>query len=201
MKEAQLYIKGMCCERCIEKVKQLLGEGNYHAVKTMLGEVTLENKPTEKELATLNRKLAAWGFSLVNSHTEQVVARARAAIFQYMNEMTGKSSKYRLSDYVADRVGMSYYYISRIFSAAEKTTMEKFLILLKVERVKELLLQDETTITDIAYGLGYSSPQSLSSQFKKVTGKTPGEYRIDPIPGRVHIDKIGAQNFVQKAGK
>lgn len=201
MKEAQLYIKGMCCERCVEKVKQLLGEGNYQAVKTTLGEVTLENKLTEKELATLNRKLAASGFTLVNSHTEQVVARTRAAIFQYMNEMTGKGSKYRLSDYVVNKVGMSYYYISRIFSAAEKTTMEKFLILLKVERVKELLLQDETTITDIAYSLGYSSPQSLSSQFKKVTGKTPGEYRIDPIPGRVHRDKIGVQNLVRKARK
>lgn len=188
----------MCCERCIDKVKQLLGEGNYKALKTTLGEVTLENKLTEKDLAALNRKLATWGFTVVNSHTEQVVAKAKTAIFEYMNEMIGKSSKLRLSDYVAKKVGMSYYYISRIFSEAEKITMEKFLILLKVERVKELLLQDETTISDIAYSLGYSSSQSLSSQFKKITGKTPGQYRINPVPGRIHLDKIVVQNFIQK---
>jgi len=187
----------MCCERCIDKVKQLLGEGNYKALKTTLGEVTLENKLTEKDLAALNRKLATWGFTVVNSHTEQVVAKAKTAIFEYMNEMIGKSSKLRLSDYVAKKVGMSYYYISRIFSEAEKITMEKFLILLKVERVKELLLQDETTISNIAYDLGYSSSQSMSSQFKKVTGKTPGQYRLSPVPARVHLDKIEVQNFIQ----
>lgn len=197
MKQNQLYIKGMCCERCIDKVKQLLGEGNYKALKTTLGEVTLENKLTEKDLAALNRKLATWGFTVVNSHTEQVVAKAKTAIFEYMNEMIGKTSKLRLSGYVAKKVGMSYYYISRIFSEAEKITMEKFLILLKVERVKELLLQDETTISNIAYDLGYSSSQSMSSQFKKVTGKTPGQYRLSPVPARVHLDKIEVQNFIQ----
>ena len=96
MKQNQLYIKGMCCERCIDKVKQLLGEGNYKALKTTLGEVTLENKLTEKDLAALNRKLATWGFTVVNSHTEQVVAKAKTAIFEYMNEIGRASCRERV---------------------------------------------------------------------------------------------------------
>lgn len=198
MRETRVFIRGMCCDRCIEKVKQLLGEGDYKPLKTTLGEVTLANKLTEKELAVLNRKLSTWGFTVVNSHTEKVVAKVKAAIFQYLNDVINKDTKSRLSDYVVRKVGMSYYYLSRIFSAAEKTTMEKFLIMLKIERIKELLLQDEITVTEIAYNLGYSSPQSLSAQFKKATGKTPGQYRLDPVPRRIHFDKVNAQNFVQK---
>lgn len=197
MKQAQLYIRGMCCDRCINTVRQLLGEGNYKPVKTTLGEVVLANNPTEKELEVLNRKLGTWGFAVVNSHTEKVVTKVKAAIFQYLNEVVHKDIKTRLSDYVVKKAGLSYYYVSRIFSATEKITMEKFLILLKIERVKEMLLRGEFTVGEIAYQLGYSSSQSLSAQFKKITGKTPGQYKLNPVPGRVHFDKISTQNFIQ----
>ena len=187
----------MCCDRCINTVRQLLGEGNYKPVRANLGEVVLANSPTEKELEVLNRKLGTWGFAVVNSHTEKVVTKVKAAIFQYLNEIVNKDIKTRLSDYVVKKVGLSYYYVSRMFSATEKITMEKFLILIKIERVKEMLLQDEFTVGEIAYQLGYSSSQSLSAQFKKITGKTPGQYKLDPVPGRVHFDKITGQNFIQ----
>ena len=197
MKQSQLFIRGMCCNRCIETVRQLLGEGDYKPVKTTLGEVVLANSLTEKELEVLNRKLGTRGFRLVSSHTEKVITKVKAAIFQYLNDVMNKDIKTRLSDFVVKKVGLSYYYMSRIFSVTEKITMEKFLILLKIERVKEMLLQDELTVGEIAFQLGYSSSQSLSAQFKKITGKTPGQYRIDPVPGRVHFDKITEQNFIQ----
>ena len=188
----------MCCDRCIDTVKQLLGDGNYKPVKTTLGEVVLANSVTEKEFEILNRKLGYKGFVLVNSHTEKIITKVKGAIFQYLNDVMNKDIKTRLSDYVVKKVGLSYYYMSRVFSDTEKITLEKFLILLKIERVKEMLLQDEFTVSEISYRLGYSSSQSLSAQFKKITGKTPGQYRMDPVPGRVHFDKILEQNFIQK---
>ena len=72
----------MCCDRCIETVKQLLGEGNYKPLKATLGEIELANSLTEKELEALNRKLAGKGFRLVNSHTEKIIIKVKAALFQ-----------------------------------------------------------------------------------------------------------------------
>lgn len=187
----------MCCNRCIETVNQLLREGNYKPINTTIGEVELANSQSEKELEALNRKLAGKGFTLVDSHTEKIVAKTKAAVFQYLNDVLHKDIKTRLSEYVAKKAGLSYYYISRIFSSTEKITLENFLIFLKIEKIKEMLLQNEFTIAQIAYRMGYSSSQSLSTQFKKITGKTPGQYRLNPVPGRVHFDQITAQNFVQ----
>ena len=187
----------MCCDRCIETVRQLLGDGDYKPLKTTLGEIILANSLTEKDLELLNRKLVTKGFTLVSSHADKVVTKVKAAIFQYLNDALSKDMKTRFSDYVVKKVGLSYYYLSRVFSTTEKITMEKFLIFLKVERIKEMLLQNEFSVGEIAYQLGYSSSQSLSAQFKKLTGKTPGQYRLNPVPARVHFDRIQEQHFVQ----
>ena len=197
MKQTQLYIRGMCCDRCIDKVRQLLGEGNFKPLKTTLGEVHLASAPTGKELKTLNRKLETKGFTLVNSHREKIVNRIKAATFQYMDDLMSKDIKTKFSDFVVKKVGISYYYISRIFSATENITLKKFLILLKIEKTKEMLVQNEFTTGEIAYRLGYSSSQSLSAQFKGIIGKTPGQYKLNPLPGRVNFDKITEQNIIQ----
>jgi AraC-like DNA-binding protein len=92
---------------------------------------------------------------------------------------------------------MSFSHVSRIFSQLDGITIEKYLLLLRMEKAKELLIQTELSASEISDRLGYGSPQSFITQFKKEMGKTPGEYRLNPAPARTHLDKLAYQDIEQ----
>jgi AraC family transcriptional regulator len=122
----------------------------------------------------------------------------------YLDEVASKDKDERhtnLSTYLTEMMQRSYYYLSRIFSTNSGTTIQKYYISLKIEKAKELIINGELSTSDIANELGYSSQQIFSTQFKKETGKTPGEYRINPMPGRVHRDNLILQNLKQNKFK
>jgi AraC-like DNA-binding protein len=105
-----------------------------------------------------------------------------------MNEIT----QILLSDYLVQKLNHDYSFLSTLFSSVESITVEKYFILQKIERVKELLIYDELTLSEIAYRLGYSNVQYLSNQFKKVTGMSPSQFKSIRGRARNSIDKISS---------
>jgi AraC-like DNA-binding protein len=102
----------------------------------------------------------------------------------------GKIKNILFSDLLQEKLNLSYQYLSGLFSSSEGITIEKFIILQKIEKVKELIVYDELSLSEIAYRLGYSSIQHLSNQFKKITGLTPSHFKKIKDLKRNPLDKI-----------
>lgn len=185
------YLKNMnstCCIRLIRKVIQQLGaEDGY----IKLGEVSLSwdsGKLSEKEIISA---LEENGFPVLKDKEQQLIEKIKTSVIELIHLSDNKSSIIRNSDYLVDKTGYSYQHLSSIFSQHENMTLERFIILHKIEKVKELLDYDELTLSEIAWQMGYSSVQYLSSQFKKVTGLTVSEYKNGSQSHRRPLDTIG----------
>lgn len=195
-----LQIKNMCCDRCIEVVRNLLREAGYNPVSVVVGEASFVQNLSVNDVESIRRKLKTKGFAIAEKSNEKVTAKIHAAICGYLNQMANKEAMLqKLSAYLSETLHQSYYQLSRRFTEATGVTIEKYFICLRMEKAKELLMHDELSIAEIAWQLGYSTQQIFSTQFKKETGKTPGEYRIKPVPQRIHWDKLLWQHFKQNA--
>jgi AraC-like DNA-binding protein len=104
--------------------------------------------------------------------------------------MNNVDSIARKSDYLVEKTGLSYPYLSRIFSNHEHITLEKYIILNKIERIKELIDQEELTLSEIAFNMDYSSVQYLSNQFKQMTGMTVSDYKESDRSSKIPIDQL-----------
>ena len=198
MTTTHLYIKNMCCDRCIEVIRKLLKSAGYKPVSVIVGEVVIAKSLSQNDLHKINEQLHTRGFDIADKNNDKIVIRIQSLLFKYLNEISGKDVKpKKISTYLAEMMQRNYHHLSRIFSTDSGMTIEKYYIRLKIEKAKELIINDELSLSDIAYELGYSSQQTFITQFKKQTGKTPGEYKINPLPARVHRDKLGSQNFKQ----
>ncbi|RTL60066.1 MAG: AraC family transcriptional regulator [Sphingobacteriales bacterium] len=195
-----LQIKNMCCDRCIEVVRNLLQEAGYNPVSVAIGEAAFVKDLSANDIENIRRKLKSKGFAIAEKSNEKVTVKIHAAICGYLGQISNKEpSLQKLSAYLSEKLHQSYYQLSRRFTETTGVTIEKYFICLRMEKAKELLMHDELSITEIAWQLGYSTQQIFSTQFKKETGKTPGEYRLNPIPKRIHWDKLLWQHFKQNA--
>ena len=198
MTRSHLYIKNMCCNRCIEIVGKLLKKAGYKPVSVIVGEVEIAKSLSQNALHKIREQLHTRGFDIAERNDEKIVVRIQALVFKYLNEIVSKDASHnKLSTYLTEMMQRNYYHLSHIFSINSGMTIEKYYIRLKIEKAKELIMIDELSLSEIAWQLGYSSSQTFSTQFKKETGKTPGEYKINPVPARVHLDKLIPQNFKQ----
>ncbi|MFT3932754.1 MAG: AraC family transcriptional regulator [Chitinophagaceae bacterium] len=184
-----LHIKNMVCNRCIAAVRNLLDEQeiNYAAVK--LGEVVLAKSLSEKQANQLKTKLALAGFELLDDAKSKLIEKIKTIIIEsvHYNEA---DKKYNLSSLLATKLHKDYSYLSHLFSDVEGITIEKYAILQKIEKIKELLAYDELSLSEIAFQLGYSSTAHLSAQFKKVTGLTPSHFKHSHQHPRMPLDKV-----------
>ncbi len=202
MKRSHLYIKNMCCNRCIEIVGKLLKKAGYKPVSVIVGEIEIAKSLSQNALHKIREQLHTRGFDIAEKTDDKIVVRIQGLVFKYLNEITGKDDERRnLSTYLTELMQRNYYHLSHIFSINSGLTIEKYFIRLRIEKAKELIILDELSLSEIAWKLGYSSSQTFSTQFKKETGKTPGEYKINPVPARVHLDKLLPQNFKQHSYK
>ena len=144
-------------------------------------------KITWKKIETM---LEGYGFEILRDKEKMLVEQIKQAVIELVHHST-YNAMVRNSDYLVERFGMSYPYISSLFSKHEGTTLEKFTILHKIEKVRELIEYGELTLSEIAYMMGYSSVQYLSTQFKSITGISVTEYRVTPANSRSGIDKLG----------
>ena len=167
----------MVCNHCVAAVRNVLADAGLTVIDVELGRADIADNLTDEGLTEVARRLEASGFELFTDPAKDIVETIKREIIM-MVRSTEPSFK-KLSDYLSDRLGRDYKSLSRIFSETEGRTIENYAILQKIERVKELLLDGQLTVSEIAWQTGYSSVAHLSRQFKDITGMTPSEFRID----------------------
>jgi AraC-like DNA-binding protein len=187
----KLQIRNMVCDRCTLVIRNTLDEIGVQPVLIRLGEVDLGDQALdEAQLDAFRRRIEALGFELISDKKSQLIESIRKHIIVLVQEQ-GDIERVRISDYLSENLFHDYAYLSNLFSSVEGVTIEKFFILQKIEKVKELLVYDELTLTEIAVRLGYSSVAHLSRQFKKVTGQTPSEFKqLRDTSLRKPLDKV-----------
>lgn len=154
-----------------------------------LGEVILDNAPTDVDKKKIEANLVVLGFELIDDRRSRIIERIKTVIIELVHRQNGEM-KSNLSDILSSELHHDYNYLSNLFSEIEGTTIEKYFIAQKIERVKELLVYDELTLSEIAYTLNYSSVAYLSNQFKKVTGLTPSYFKQIKVDKRKPLDKV-----------
>ena len=172
----KLYIKYMVSLRCKMLVKSELKKLGITCISVDLGTVEIEGDLTEEQRKIFDENLKKSGLELLDDKKNILVEKIKSVIIEmihYSDEVPDVND----SDYISGKLGYDYTYLSNTFSAVKGMTIQQYIILHKIERVKELLLYDEFTLTEIAYRLHYSSVAHLSNQFKKVTGLTPTYFK------------------------
>ncbi len=175
-KYMNLYVKYMVSLRCKMMVKEELKKLGLHYVIIELGMVEVLEDITEAQRELLRANLLASGLVLLDNKKSILIEKIKSVIIDlihYSDEMP----KMNYSDYISEKLGYDYTYLANIFSEVKGITIQQFIIVHKIEKVKELLLYDELNLTEIAYKLHYSSVAHLSNQFKKITGLSPSFYK------------------------
>lgn len=185
----KFYIKNMVCNRCKMVVRAEFEKTGLIPVSVELGEVETRDEPTTRQMDLLNNALKGLGFEIIDNKKVRTIEKIKNAIIKLVHE-AGDDHKTNLSTYITSQVNQDYNYLSNLFSEVEGTTIEKYFIAHKIEKVKELLVYDELTLSEIADRLGYSSVAYLSNQFKKITGFTPSYFRSLKENKRRNIDEL-----------
>ncbi len=172
-----IFIKNMVCNRCIMVVGQIFKEAGINTTSIQLGKVEIEQVIPAEKLEQINERLYNAGFEIINNRTVKIAEQIKSIVIGFIYSSALEIEKKNLSDLLSSKLNKDYNYLSALFSAYEGTTIEHYVINLKIERVKELLVYDEKTLSEIAFEMGYSSVAHLSGQFKKVTGFTPSYFK------------------------
>ena len=182
----------MVCDRCIRVVKEELEKLRLDVRSVVLGEVVVAGGREELPMDKIRSVLEENGFELIEDRKAKTIERIKLSIVKLVHrdeEAEGKKLKY--SEYLVKELALDYHYLSTLFSSVENITIEQYIILQKIERVKELLKYDELTLSEIANKMGYSSVAHVSNQFRKVTGMTPSKFKALGNTHRHPIDHVG----------
>ena len=166
----------MVCGRCKMIVKSELIKFGLHPAQVELGKVEIMEELSEKGKAELNNIFLSFGFELMDAKKSQLIEKIKNLIVELVH-YSEEPLKINLSNHISDKLHQNYHYLSNLFSEVEGRTIEQYFIALKIERVKELLVYDELSLSEISLQLNYSSVSHLSKQFKKVTGLTPTYFK------------------------
>ncbi|MBK8344315.1 MAG: helix-turn-helix transcriptional regulator [Bacteroidetes bacterium] len=185
----KIYVKNMACESCKLVVKEALEELNIQPVKVELGEIETKEKVSDEDKIKLNKKIKKVGLELLEKKQGILVEKIRQVIIDYVYNSDEKPN-IKFSALLSKELNHSYTYLANFFSEVEATTIEQYMIALKIERIKELIIFGEHTLSEIAFMLHYSSVAHLSAQFKKVTGLTPTHFKKLKEKRRIAIQNI-----------
>ncbi|NVK07701.1 MAG: helix-turn-helix transcriptional regulator [Tenacibaculum sp.] len=172
----KLYVKYMVSLRCRLMVKQELQKLGLHYTNIELGLVETQEKLTEKQKEQLKSNLAVSGLELLDDKKSILIDKIKNTIIN-MIHYSEEVPKVNYSDFISEKLGYDYTYLSNLFSEVKGITIQHFIIKHKIEKAKELILYDELNLTEISYRLHYSSVAHLSNQFKKITGHSPSYFK------------------------
>ena len=185
-----LHIKNMVCDRCIMVVRQQLQNIGLNVSEVKLGSATVQPEQDSEQLSLISSQLKLLGFELLDNEKDRIVERIKSLIIEKVHHSDLADTHLNFSQYLSDGLNKDYAYLSRMFSDAEDTTIEKFIIQQKIEKVKELLEYGELNLNEITWKMGYSSSAHLSAQFKTITGLTPSQFKASQPGKRKPIDKL-----------
>ena len=184
------HLKNLNLQTTALLLSDKLQDEGFSVVKVVPGIITLKNLHPEDE-KKLSELLKRYGLEIIKDRELILVEEIKQAVIELIHYMNNMNSVVRKSEYLVEKLGKSYSQLSRVFSKHEPLTLEKYIILQKIERIKELIDQDEYTLSEIAYMMDYSSVQYLSNQFKKVTGFSVTDYKNVPEGKKKYLDDIG----------
>ena len=184
-----INIKNMVCQRCITSVEQILQANKIKAKNTRLGEVELIEALSAKKLEALGTDLENVGFELLDDQKTQQIEKIKNLLIQKVQQ-GDIEEHFSVAKFLSAEIYKDYSNLSKLFSDVEGITIEQFFILQKIEKAKEWLVYNELSLNQIALQLGYSSTQHLSSQFKRITGMTPSEFKKKGSLHRKPLDKV-----------
>ena len=179
----------MVSNRCKIAVKEALKKLGLHFVIVDLGEVDIMEELTAEERQELNNELLESGLELMDNKRAILIERIKNVIIELVHH-SDEELKVNFSEYLSDKLSHDYTYLANLFSEVQGTTINHFLMLHKVERIKELIIYDELSISEIAWKMNYSSVAHLSNQFKKVTGVSPSQFKQLKNKRRKPIEEI-----------
>ncbi len=186
-----LHIKNMVCPRCIRVVREELLQLGLEVGEVTLGQAEVEAVQEQSlDMSLIGKTLEENGFELVKDRNTQLIEQVKVTIIELIHHSDRFSLAIKNSDYISQKVGLSYSSLSRLFSKQEGITIEKYVIRQKIEKVKELLEYEELTLSQIADRLGYSSVQHLSNQFRKEVGISVSKYKSLPVSSRKPISGV-----------
>lgn len=184
-----LFIKNMVCQRCILTVARVLEKNGIVPVAVSLGEVALSHALRPEQEQNLRADLEAVGFELLDDQRSRLIEKVKSLLIEQVQ--SGElPENFSLVEFIGKALHRDYSAISKLFTEVESITLEQYFILQKIEKVKEWLVYNELTLSEIAFRLGYSSVAYLSSQFKKVTGMTPTEFKNNHSGHRRTLDHV-----------
>lgn len=184
-----IYIKNMVCNRCVMVVRNEFEKAGLKPVEVSLGMVQLNESPSSTQLSDIGQRLEDMGFEILDNRNKKLIEQIKNALIQIVQ--SGELEEhFSLVEFLSKKIPKDYSQLSRLFSEVEGITIEQFFILQKIEKVKELLVYDEFTLSEIAWKLGYSSVAHLSAQFRKVTGLTPTSFKKMGIVHRRSLDQV-----------
>jgi AraC-like DNA-binding protein len=190
----------MVSHRCINQVTIILTDMGIAYISVGLGEVELAQKLSMIQELDFKYKLKQDGYDLIIDTKSQLSERIKAVIIQ-MIHYSEEHIKTNFSVYLSEKTNLNYTYLSNVFRAENGITIQQFIIIHKIERIKELLLYGEMNLSEISYKMHYSSIAHLSNQFKKMTGMSPSEYRNLDVIHRIPLEDLGKLSTQQDLGK
>ncbi len=172
----EIFIKNMVCPRCVMAVENVLKNQGIVYESVVLGRAVLEEKITTTKKEALEQDLNQLGFEILKDRDVQRIEKIKTLLYALFQEEEIPSG-FNLMSYIKEHIPEDYSSLSHLYSSLEGITIEKFFIQLKIEKVKEWLFYEEMNLSEMSWKLDYSSVQHLSTQFKKLTGMTPSEYK------------------------
>ena len=187
----KLAIKNMVCDRCIKVVRDELEALGLAVEHIELGTVEVRDELSPEQIGRVKERLEAQGFELLEDARLMMVEYMKNLIIDEVQHLKAKKpAQANFSDYLSQKCGYEYSYLSHLFSSETGTTIEQYIIAQKIEKVKEWLSYGELSLSEIAWRLDYSSAAHLGNQFKKVTGQTPGHYKKEAGLARKTLDRV-----------
>ncbi len=186
----KLSVKNMVCPRCILVLNNELGNLNITPNKITLGELEIKETVDDELLIAIKNQIHQHGFEIIDDRKTVLVEKVKNTIIELIHSYENTKIKKKFSSIISEKLQIDYSYISTIFSLVQGVTIEKYIILQRIEKAKELLIYNELSLSEISDKLGYVNVQHLSTQFKKITGLTPSYFKKLKDNKRKAIDQL-----------
>ena len=183
------FLRNMVCNCCKILLSERLEKMGIEVIEVKLGEISVKIV-SEKSIEIIESVTDELGLEIITEKDKILVEEIKKAVIELIHELNNTDSVIRKSEYLVEKLGMSYQHLSKSFSSTEPVTLERYIILQKTEKIKELIDSNEYSLSEIAYMMDYSSIQHLSSQFKQITGLTPTQYKSSDRNLRRSIDEL-----------
>jgi len=191
MSSVILVVKNMVCHRCTLAVEDVLRNSAIRYEQVITGEIHLPEDITSEQNDLLRKNLSKIGLELIDNRMSGMIEKIKQLVLKKArNEVNEKEMKTKLSSFLSTHLHYEYTYLSSFFSSVEGRTIENYFIEQRIEKVKELLVYKEMTLSEIAFEMDYSSVAHLSNQFKKVTGLTPSHFKQIGSMKRKLLDQV-----------